>query len=97
LPPPLREQLYFALAEAGALMHGRPWESLPRMRSIEHDQEMRVGGGLGGLTGAPFSTGLPLTVLRSAPDLPPQRRKGFPGDGRGKSALELYKERRGLG
>jgi hypothetical protein len=54
----LREQLFFASAEARALTFEKPHESWPRMRSVQHDQEMPFGYHLGEVGDPPISVGL---------------------------------------
>jgi hypothetical protein len=69
LHPALREQQYFAGAEAYALSFDIGTDRFPEMRSIEHDQPMRFGFRLGEISEAPISVGLPSTRLRSWPRL----------------------------
>ena len=66
LHPALREQLFFASAEANALMFEKREESRPIMRSIQHGQKMPFGYELGGISGPPISVGL-RAGLRSWP------------------------------
>lgn len=68
LHPVLREQQFFAGAEANALFFGRPFATWPRMRSLEHDQEMPFGFHLGEISEPPISVGL-RAALKSWPRL----------------------------
>ena len=68
LHPALREQQFFAGAEAYALFFSKPRETWPAMRSIEHDQEMHFGYHLGEISDAPISVGR-WTRLKSWPRL----------------------------
>lgn len=80
LHPDLREQQYFAGAEAYALSFGTPLEQFPEMRSIEHDQPKHFGPSLGEISSAPMSVGLPSTHLGSLPRLSTEtdeRARGF--------------------
>ena len=66
LHPVLREQLFFASAEANAVTFGKAHESWPRMRSVQHEQEMPFGYDLGAMSHPPISVGL-RAGLRSWP------------------------------
>lgn len=56
--PVLREQQFFAGAEAYALFFGIPSATWPTMRSVEHGQEMQFGFNFGEISEPPISVGL---------------------------------------
>ena len=68
LHPALREQLFFAGAEAYALFFDRPRKTWPMMRSVEHAQDKLFGDNLSQIYDAPISVGL-RAELRSWPRL----------------------------
>ena len=73
LHPSLREQLFFAGAEAYALFFEVPRASRPMMRSVEHAQDMPFGDDLSQIYDAPISVGL-RAELRSWPGLATEQR-----------------------
>lgn len=69
LHPMLREQQYFAGSEAQALLFDVPYDQLPTMRSLEHDQDHRFGSQLSTISDPPMSVGLTFSQLTALPRL----------------------------